>query len=294
MKKASLFLSILIFLLVFHNETITGAQNGLLLWYQILIPSLLPFILVTNALSETNAYMYFATILYPIFKEKSYEIMVLILGNLCGYPIGGKIISSFIKGNIIEIERGNRILPLASSASPMFIIGYVYEHILNKKCPFFIFILSIYLPILLGYFLSLRKDNTKKKITNHTAKTQNHSITDTFMQSVKTMVFIGIYVMIFSVLFEIILPFCKPIKLQIPLSFLEITTGLNILSKSFRMISLYNPIVGALTAFGGLCSAFQISCVFDHKEMNIKKYLQHKFLLCAGTFTIILIYQELF
>lgn len=140
---------LLLLLLIFHSETIAGTQNGLLLWYQTLIPSLLPFILITNALSETNAYQ---AITLHLKKQPSnciYEIMAIILGNLCGYPIGGKLINDFARNHYLTPERANKLLSLSSQASPMFLIGYVHLHILKNSIPLPVFLISIYLPVLL-------------------------------------------------------------------------------------------------------------------------------------------------
>lgn len=83
MKQFVCMILLLFFLLIFHKETIAGTEQGILLWYQTLIPSLLPFILVTNALAETNAYYQAAaTYFQKLCPNKIYEIMAAILGNL--------------------------------------------------------------------------------------------------------------------------------------------------------------------------------------------------------------------
>lgn len=291
MKKSIGFLLTLLLLLFFHTETITGAQNGLLLWYQILIPSLLPFILVTNALSETNSYGLLADKIYPLFRNKTYEIIAIILGNLCGYPIGGKIVHDFSQYGYLTKKRAETILSFSSQASPMFIIGYVYDNLLYSVCPISVFLCSIYLPTLFACFLQKDNLNTPQSTKPGIQSSLKTSIPDTFLQAVKIMVLIGIYVMIFSILYEILEPACTSNLLRVPLSFLEITTGLNLLKQYFSYHFLYLPVVGALTTFGGLCSVFQISCVFTNDKMNIKKYLLSKLCLSAGTFLLLLFYQ---
>lgn len=287
MKQSISLLSLLFFLLIFHNYVICGAQKGLLLWYQVLIPSLLPFIIVTNALAETNSYSYLIKKMYPLFRSYTGELIIIILGNLCGYPIGGKILDHFKKNNMISKQRGDTLLPFASQASPMFIIGYIYPHILNKSCPLLIFLISIYVPTFAGYFLISAKRNRLTKETVFLGENKIN-ITDTFYQAAKTMVLIGIYVMLFSIAYEILLPACHSNHLKCTLSFLEITTGLNVLNNTVKNSFFFLPIVGMLTTFGGLCSIFQINCVVQFK---IKKYLQTKLLLSAGTFIILLVYK---
>lgn len=289
MKQFIFILSLLFLLLIFHEETVAGTQNGLLLWYQVLIPSLLPFILVTNALSETNAYQAVAQRFRKHSAGKIYEIMAVFLGNLCGYPIGGKILNDFVVNHYITPEDANRLLSLSSQASPMFLIGYVYVHIIQNKLPLWVFLLSIYLPVVLCYpFLKQTGANENTKI--NTPGPHSISITDTFLHAVQTMVMIGIYVIIFSILLAILLPLCTHTLPRFLLSFLEITTGL----KLIYTLPLSSPLglscLCALSAFGGLCSAFQIRGVLTFPGANIKKYLLDKLVLSAGTFLIIWLY----
>ncbi|MDE5863785.1 MAG: hypothetical protein K2H34_05510 [Lachnospiraceae bacterium] len=292
MKQFVLMLLLLFCLLIFHRETIDGVQNGLLLWYQTLIPSLLPFILVTNALSETNAYQAAASCFQKYCPHRIYEIMAVLMGNLCGYPIGGKIISDFVNNRYIDPIHGNWLLALSSQSSPMFLIGYVYIHILNESIPLPIFLLSIYLPVLI-YYPFFASYHRQKYYTAAPSATNQPCISDTFLHSVQIMVSIGIYVIIFSVFLGILLPICKIQTFKIFLSFMEITTGLKLLNSLELSQSLQLSLICALSAFGGFCSAFQIKGVLDYPGASIKKYLLDKLFLSAGTFFIMEIYLHI-
>ncbi|MDO5156704.1 MAG: hypothetical protein Q4D51_12140 [Eubacteriales bacterium] len=288
MKKNILLFVLLFILIFFHNASITGAKNGLLLWYQVLIPSLLPFLLITNALSETDAYTALSRHFKTLCPNKTYEFIAIIMGNLCGYPIGGKIINDFIKNNYISAHRGKNILSFSSQASPMFLIGYVYTHILKQSLPLPIFLISIYLPIILYYpFLP---NNSPYQQKHHLPQKTNFKITDTFMHAVQIMVNIGLYVMIFSIALEILLPFCHHTTSKLILSLFEITNGLMIVQNLQLSATVKIPMIGALTAFGGFCSIFQIFSVLDFPEIQIKKYLYDKCILCTGTFFILKLY----
>lgn len=289
MKQFILMILLLFLLLIFHDKTISGTQNGLLLWYQTLIPSLLPFILVTNALSETNAYQAAAMRFQKYCPNRIYEIMAIVLGNLCGYPIGGKIISDFVKNNYITPETANQILAFSSQASPMFLIGYIHLHIINHAIPLPIFLFSVYFPVLISYPLLIC--HKKKNIThaNH-CSVKPFCVQDTFLHAVQIMVMIGMYVIIFSILLCILLPACKHTLSKLLLSFSEITTGLKLLSSLHLSRPFKLSFICALSAFGGLCSAFQIKGVLDYKNASIKKYLLDKVVLSAGTFLIIWVY----
>ncbi len=289
MKQFILMTLLLFLLLSFHESVITGTQNGLLLWYQTLVPSLLPFILITNALSETNAY----ESAISLFKKKNpgriYEIIAILLGNLCGYPIGGKILNDFVNRGCIPANKANRLIALSSQTSPMFLLGYVYTHIMNRELPLYIFIISIYLPVFVYYMLfCIFTNNQSGRL--YCASIKKIQIKDTFLHTVEIMVIIGVYVIIFSILISILQPLCKYTMTNILLSFLEITTGLNLLSSISLSESLRLSLICALSAFGGLCSSMQVQSVIDYSTSTLKKYLLDKCILSAGTFCIIYLY----
>lgn len=289
MKQFIVMITLLILLLIFHEAVITGTQNGLLLWYQTLIPSLLPFILVTNALSETNTYQIVVSRFKKMQYNRIYEIMSIVLGNLCGYPIGAKIINDFVKNNCLSIKRANQILSLASQTSPMFLIGFVYTHIIGNELPLSVFLISIYLPVLI-YYLFFCIFTKQQSYSLPCIKTQHLYIKETFLHAVETMVMIGIYVMIFSILLSILLPICNSSLSKIILSFIEITTGLKLLYSLNITEPIKLSLLCALSASGGLCSAYQVKGVLEYPETQIKKYLLDKCILSTGTFCISYLY----
>lgn len=288
MKQFLLMLLLLLLLLIFHKETIMGTEQGLLLWYQTLIPSLLPFILITNALSETNSYQAAAASLPKRLSTRIYELTAIVLGNLYGYPIGGKLLNGFVKDQLLSPQRARQLLALSSQASPMFLIGYVHLHILKDSIPLPVFLLSIYLPVGIGYIIKQQKQSS---LSQSVSVASGLCVKDTFLNAVRIMVIIGIYVILFSILLAILLPYCQHTISRLLLSFLEITTGLQLLDSLFLSTRLKAALLCALCAFGGLCSGFQVKSVMDPSNVNIKKYLLDKTCLSAGTFFIILLYE---
>ncbi|MDD5999093.1 MAG: hypothetical protein PUC55_05300 [Lachnospiraceae bacterium] len=291
MKQFTGMICLLVLLLFFHTQAIAGTRNGLLLWYQTLIPSLLPFILVTNALAETNAYQAAARFLSRYTSRNIYPILAVTLGNLCGYPIGGKILNDFVHNQYISVKDANYLLCLTSQASPMFLIGYVHLHILQNKLPLSVFLLSIYLPtILYAFVLSIIKHPIDLKTSFLYNRTHRLCITDTFLHTVNILVTIGMYVILFSIIIQILQPLCQIVPAKLLLSSLEITTGLQLLQSIAVPESIRLALICCLSSWGGLCSAFQIKGVLNYPNASIKKYLLDKCILSAGTFLIVYSY----
>ena len=87
-------------MLSFPQEVFDGASEGLLLWFQIVLPTLLPFIIISNILIQTNSISMLSRIFGPAF-QKIFRIstdgsFVVLAGFLCGYPMGAKVTSDLI------------------------------------------------------------------------------------------------------------------------------------------------------------------------------------------------------
>ncbi|MCR5702094.1 MAG: hypothetical protein K6G76_08120 [Lachnospiraceae bacterium] len=290
MKRLFFFCSLIVLLLIFHDNVISGAADGLMLWYRVIIPTLLPFILITNAMSESHSYDVLTS-----YNPKTYCITAILIGNLCGYPIGAKILNDFVHDKKIPNSVSLSMLSVSSQASPMFLIGYVYNRVLEKTIPLFSFLILIYLPTILFSAIKIRKikQNSYTILTPKTNKSSNN-YQKSFLNSVRIIVVIGVYIMIFSIILRIILTHTKYLYLKCCLSFLEITTGLNLIKSLKINTSLKLPLIMSLSSFGGLCTAFQIKSVLTYEKPTIKKYLLDKLLLSAGTFLLTCLYHIFF
>ena len=90
-----------VLMLCFPRETFEGATSGLLLWFQIILPTLLPFIILSNLLIHTNAVTYISNIIKPfiqkLFRVSNYGCYAVFVGFLCGYPMGAKVVADLIR-----------------------------------------------------------------------------------------------------------------------------------------------------------------------------------------------------
>ena len=116
-------------MLSFPQEVFDGASEGLLLWFQIVLPTLLPFIIISNILIQTNSISMLSRIFGPAF-QKIFRIstdgsFVVLAGFLCGYPMGAKVTSDLILAGRITKSEGSYLLSFCNNTSPMFIISYV-------------------------------------------------------------------------------------------------------------------------------------------------------------------------
>lgn len=117
------YICLLLFLLFHPKEALTGVKNGLGLWLNIMIPTLLPFLILTGALLKTGNIRKFlkpsAFFWKTFFGLSPAGAYVLILGLLCGYPMGAKLAHDlYIGSSRFPAEKGNIFLRLAAMQVP--------------------------------------------------------------------------------------------------------------------------------------------------------------------------------
>lgn len=97
MLLALILLSLFFTMLLFPETVFQGACDGLLLWYQILIPTLFPYLIVTGLLLKTDGAAVVSRLLFRpfhlLFGTSFYGSFAVLSGFLCGYPMGAKIIA---------------------------------------------------------------------------------------------------------------------------------------------------------------------------------------------------------
>ena len=100
---------LLVFLLLHPAESLSCARAGMTLWLNTLIPTLLPFIILTGMLTHTG---HIRKLLLPF--ESFFHIFpgvsiwggyVFVLGMLCGYPLGAKLASDLYGLHKIQQKR---------------------------------------------------------------------------------------------------------------------------------------------------------------------------------------------
>lgn len=127
-----IFVLFTIFLVIFSKSNLTAAKNGLKLWANNVVPSLLPFFIATNLLSHTNVIKYVSKacnkFMRPIFNVPGECAYAFILGLISGYPVGAKIVIDLKDNNLCTTEEAERILCFTNNSGPLFIIGTVRNY----------------------------------------------------------------------------------------------------------------------------------------------------------------------
>ncbi len=296
---------LLFFALMLFNPNITKSASltGLNLWFFTLIPTLLPFMIISSIIMETGGYHYISFFLKPIMKylfglpqQTGYPFFI---GLLCGFPMGSKITADMVLKKEISVRDGEILLTFCNNISPAFIISFLVSYVLGLNGYNAIAIITIMFisPIISGVIFSrliFKSSSNSTSIYNisyiNTYKSGN--IMDTcIIQSFENIIKLGGYTILFTILSQFITNFINNSYLRCVISgLLEITSGLDTFSNT--LISKTNLITTTclLTSFGGLCSIAQTFSMINKTNLRLKVYICGKILNTIVTFTLTVIY----
>ena len=127
---------------------IGGAKSGLLLWFEKVLPSLLPFIIIINILSSMGVVLRLLNKLSPLTKKcfgiSGNSFFVFVMGLIAGYPSGAKLASQLVTNRAITLEEAQKTLLFSNNCGPLFIIGTVGTILLgNTKVGYFLLFIHI-------------------------------------------------------------------------------------------------------------------------------------------------------
>lgn len=299
MKQIFTALTIIAFfflMLTFPKQTLAGASKGLLLWFQTLLPTLLPFLIFTNLLIQTNSIIYISYVLGPIlrkiFKVSPNGSFAVLAGFLCGYPIGAKVTADLVKTDKISFSEGKYLLSFCNNTSLAFITSYIVIQNFKDASLLPATLLILYLSPVLCSFL-FRKiyhiNLSTEVIHNDSDKKITFSfeiLDDCIMNGFETITKIGGYMILFSVLISLgenlpIAPF---------LSVLEITSGIPRILNSVSDFYISYILVLALTSFGGVCAIAQTNTMLQGTKLSIIPYIIEKLVTAMVTSLLALLY----
>lgn len=268
-------LIIFLLTLILENQVVvTGARAGLMLWFHDVLPLLLPFMLLSNL---------FVLKIRTKKTGAAYAIPVLfLLGLLCGYPLGAKMASDFTKEGYIKSSTAAILLPLCNNISPMFLSGYIGHIVLQDQFSFWFLLAVLYVPYVLVTsiaFLILHTINKHKQTSGYLTKyipqqPTSTQTNDLLLQSVIQITYVGLYIMICSILFALVcaIPNLPSDVSTVLCGILEITQGSTVLAASTFSPAIKTALILACTSFGGISAFLQTLQVTKQSGLSMIYY----------------------
>ena len=279
-----IFLSILFIAFITNTDrTIAAVRDALYLNAETVIPSLFPFFVLSSLMINTgfvNALgKLFSPVAKRVFKTDGNGAVVFVMGVLCGYPTGAKMVAELYKNNMMKKSDAERLLPFCNNSGPVFVIGAVGGMFGNVNLGVKLYIIHIISAFITGVVLSLGTEFTKYSQTDEIkAINLGKAVSDSVCSAVKTMLNVCGYIVFFAVLNSFIIPIIQNLAKEniygIFISGLtEVTLGAkNIIAQNINLETIFVMLSGIL-GFGGLCVFLQVTGIVSDVGLSSKKYI---------------------
>lgn len=288
----------LIYILAFPEDSVNAASIGLNLWYETMLPTLLPFSILSYILIHSgildNSARALHRFLKNVFPVSSAGIFPLTAGLLFGFPMGSKITADLVLSGKMSREEGQRLFCACNNISPMFVGSFILIESLNQPNLRLATYLILYVPPLVLYMLWNRKQRFDSPVSNSEKKaaSMNLPLIDAgIMNGFETLAKLGGYIIMFAILAQMttVLPVSNPILKCLLIGFTEITNGISYTAKQNLDFALAYPLMISFTAFGGLSGFAQTASMVKDCRFSMMPYLKMKLLGTAISFALALL-----
>lgn len=275
-------------MLLSPRAVFSGAEDGLLLWFQIVFPTLFPFMLVSALMMAGGGLSVisglFGNVLGRIFATSGNGAFAVLTGFLCGYPMGAKVTADLLRSGRITRNEGCYLLSFCNNTSPAFIMNFIIWKTLGRDeltVPSLLILFGV--PVLLSflfrrfYLHGEKRFRSPEKNNRRAGNTLDFAAFDScMMDSFEGIVKVGGYIISFSILIALLGEFSDIAFFKAVLPSLEITNGIVMLHKGIADPALSYPLIMGLTSFGGFCSVAQTNCMLRGTGISIFPYIAQK------------------
>lgn len=301
--------SLIFFFLVLTSCILTNsglslhyALLGLNLWFQKMVPALLPFMILSGVMVRLHLTEKIAMVAYPLvsplWRVRKNVVYCMLLGFLCGFPMGARVTADLYGRGGLSAREAEYLLAFSNNIGPVYFCSFVLPLLGRKLTAPYLF--GMYgIPLLYGLVLryTLFRDldqpegpaaerpaaelsamdlSAAKPCRREVPMGLFSALDDAIAASVKSILSLGGYMILFNmvnVLPHILLQ--REPAVTAPL--LEITGGLSMLGGRLPLYSLL------ALSFGGLsCMAQTYSCIGE-TGLSLSNYANHKIVLTLLT-----------
>ena len=302
MKKYSnqiiVILTFITLILVLLNKNLVSDSilSSLYIWYNTLVPSMFPMIILSDILITYNTNILPNIIIKyisKIFNISNNAVLIFILSLISGFPTNAIIIKKSIDTNNITKEEGNHLLLFCNFASPLFILQTVGVFYLKNTTLSIIILISHILSNIIIGIIYRNNNHPKNNYIIETNKSQNFGdvLSSSIYKSVNSLLLIAGTVTLFLILTTLITHIFN-LNTYLSLfirSLLEMTMALSYLSNLNINDILKVVLSSIIITFSGLSIHLQVISSFE--DIKYKYYLKGRILssITSGIISFILI-----
>jgi len=282
-----LFVSILLWGMIAEVESVnTAVKDAVILCFEAVIPALFPFFVISTMMVNTGMISvlgkFFSPVSRVLFRTSGKGAVVFLIGILCGYPTGAKVVADGYSKGEFDKNEAERLLAFCNNSGPLFVIGTVGCAMLaDRKAGIVLYVIHVISAILCG--VSMGIFSKKKTVRFHeeiVAVNFSKSLSESVERAVVSILNVCGYVVFFACVTTIL---NKYIPNPVFLSLVEVTQGAKAIIGMNYPPDMTLVLLSGAIGFGGVCVAFQVKGVTASAGLSTKKYLLGKvFQMCVS------------
>jgi len=310
--------AITISMVVYPDAAFQSAVEGLKVWWDIVFPALLPFFIGSEILMGLGVVHFMGVLLEPfmrpLFNVPGVGSFVLAMGLASGYPLGSILTAKLRRDKLCSKTEAERLMSFTNTADPLFMTGAVAVGMFHDISVGFVIIGAHYLSALaVGLILAFYKRNQDRSPALEVASQGNIFVKalraliqardkdgrplgklmgDAVRQSVNSLLLIGGFIILFSVVVRILslvgvvsfltrilataltaLGWNPEVAPSLVSGFFEITMGAQAASRAPVPLADKVMAASALIAWSGLSVHAQVAAVTQGTDINMGPYV---------------------
>lgn len=221
--------SLTISMVLYPEDAFKSAVNGLKIWWDIVFPALLPFFIGSEILMGLGVVHFMGVLMEPfmrpVFNLPGVGSFVMAMGLASGYPIGAILTARMRQQNLVTVAEGERLMSTANTADPLFMAGAVAVGMFGKVELGGVIMAAHYLAalavgVMLRFYkpfapqsppvdtgrenIILRAFRTLYRARREDGRPLGRLLGDSVQRSVNTLLLIGGFIILFSVIIRIL------------------------------------------------------------------------------------------
>ncbi|WP_181833050.1 sporulation integral membrane protein YlbJ [Bacillus taeanensis] len=307
---------IAISIIIYPKEVFGASLRGLTMWWEIVFPSLLPFFIVSEMLIGLGVVSFIGILLEPfmrpIFRVPGVGGFVWAMGLASGFPAGAKFTARLRQEGQLSVIEAERLVSFTNSSNPLFMSGAIAVGFFGDAALGLLLMTAHYLGnICVGFIMRFHGKETQKaqphdyhlpsirKAFSALYQTRRREyrpigklLGDSVNHSIQTLLMIGGFIIIFSVLNKILsvvhiaqslsyiisllfIPFHIPTELSLPFlsGLFEITLGSRMASETESSSLLSQVIITSfILAFSGFSVQAQVASILADTDIRFQPF----------------------
>ena len=286
------------------GQAIEGAKDGLTLCFNVIVPSLFPFFVLSSLVVDLGLAAYLGRalegLMRPLFRVSGSCAAAVAQGFIGGYPVGAKTALQLYQQGLCSKTEAERLLSFCNNSGPAFILGVVGAGVFgDSRVGLLLYLTHALASLLVGLLFRFYGGNDGKRPSRAQAKpiqavTIPAAFTGAVSRSLQSTLNICAFVVFFSVVLQLLTAygvltalanilalagFAPEWSRRLVAGLLELSSGVSSLRGSAHLSGRVS-MAAFMLGWAGLSVHCQVLSFLSDSGLSVRTYLAGK--LCHG------------